>query len=165
MSADIGGGNQGPEDAVKAVQQNGSANGPALELVRSCIEGHSQRLLQAVEQMVQILRRFRRRRLKAPEQQTLRLQDTLFLRRAYIEALLIDQVLHHRVDQHGNIQLLIDGLADTGGTDRLVKRRQGQELHLAPENGGKLLRTAAAVAAENYVIVGGGTAGACLPVG
>ena len=60
---------------------------------------------------------------------------------------------------------MVDGFADAGGADCLVKGRQGQKLHLAPENGRKLLRAAAAVAAENNMVVGSGAAGTRLPVG
>ena len=43
---------------------------------------------------------------------------------ADIKAVLVDECLHHRIHQHGNIQLLVHKLSDTRGADRFKEGRQ-----------------------------------------
>ena len=64
----------------------------------------------------------------------LRLQQPLELGCPEIEAVLIDIGLDYRIHQHGNIQIFIHIFADSGGGDRLVIGRQGQQHQLAADD-------------------------------
>ena len=62
----------------------------------------------------------------APETQIPRRKNILIHRLAEIQGVVIDVILYDRIDQTCNVPVLIDIVADLGGTDILQMRRQGQ---------------------------------------